>query len=52
MDGWAYLVSQMADHAAASAAANLCVKNFFGTMVEYTDKKKKKNKQTVGKWKE
>ncbi len=43
MDGWAYLVSQMADHAAASAAANLCVKKLFGTMVEYTEKKKNNN---------
>jgi len=28
----------MADYAAASAAANLCVKKLFGTIVEYTEK--------------
>ena len=28
----------MADHAAASAAANLCVKKLFGTIVKYTEK--------------
>ncbi len=28
----------MADHAAASAAANLCVKKLFGMIVEYTVK--------------
>ena len=32
------MVSQMADYAAASAAANLCVKKLFGTIVEYTEK--------------
>ena len=42
------MVSQMADYAAASAAANLCVKKLFGTIVEYTEKinggKKVKNR--------
>ena len=32
------MVSQMADYAAASAAANLCVKKVFGMIAEYTVK--------------
>ncbi len=35
------MVPQMADHAAASAAANLCVKKLFGMIVEYTVKNKR-----------
>ncbi len=34
------MVSQMADYAAASAAANLCVIKLFGMIVEYTVKNK------------
>ncbi len=41
----------MADHAAASAAANICVKKLFGTIVEYTEKKingGQKNRINIG----
>ncbi len=32
----------MADHTAASAAANICVNKIFGMIVEYTEKKNKR----------